>query len=187
MSFFAFIITAVVLFTSCTTDEDPDINNPDNPASGPFVAKVDNVGFPEADLTFTTAKFISSTKMLQITGQPTDRKETITITLMPFAGKVSTVVDWKAGTYDFNPAQMTTSKYLASAEYNKWNGGGYDQWFTKWEYVKTGSIIIESNDGTRLKGAFSFDAVQKNSDGTFNSGSIKRITAGAFELTISSL
>lgn len=176
------IIAIIVLFSSCTNDEEPGSNDS---GSGPFVAKVDNQSFPKADIKLSKAKYVSSTKMLQIIGQPADQKETIVLTLISFGGNVTAVTDWKAGIYDFNPAQMTTSKYLASAEYNKWNGNGYDQWFTEWEYVQTGSIIIESNDGSKIKGTFSFDAVKKNNDGSYDTGSIKKITEGAFDLSIS--
>lgn len=181
------IMLAAVLLSSCAKNDGPSSDNPDNPASGPFVAKVDNQSFPAADIQFTNAKFVSSTKMLQIIGQPTDQKETIILTLMPFGGKVSTAADWKPGTYDFDPIHITNLEYLTSAEYNKWNGNGYDQWFTKWEYVQTGKIIIESNSGTHIKGIFYFDAVRKNSNGAYNSDSIKKITEGKFDLDIKTL
>lgn len=181
------ILATLILISSCSKDDDTNSstpNTPNNSIKSPFVAKVDNESFPVADIEFTKAKYVSSTKMLQIIGQPTDQKETIVITLMAFGGKVATATDWKAGTYDFNPTQLTTSGYMASAEYNKWNGSGYDQWFTNWELAKTGTLIIESNDGAKIKGTFSFDVVKKNSDGSFNSSNIKKITGGAFELTI---
>ena len=176
------ILALAVLLSSCVKDDEPAPDNSGDAAF--FAAKVDNQSFPKADIQFTSAKFVSSTKMLQIIGQPTDQKETIVLTLMPFGGKVATSADWKPGTYDFDPIHVTNLEYLASAEYNKWNDNGYDQWFTKWEYVKTGKIIIETNNGTHIKGTFSFDAVRKNNDGSFNSGSIKKITEGKFDLDI---
>lgn len=176
------ILVLVLLLSSCTKDDEPVPGNPGDAAF--FAAKVDNQSFPKADIQFTSAKFVSSTKMLQIIGQPADQKETIILTLMPFGGKVATFTDWKPGTYDFDPIHVTNLEYLASAEYNKWNGNGYDQWFTKWEYVKTGKIIIETNNGTHIKGTFSFEAVRKNNNGSFDSGSIKKITEGKFDLDI---
>lgn len=176
------IIAITVLFSSCTNDEDPGSNDS---GSGPFVAKVDNQSFPKADIKLSKAKYVSSTKMLQIIGQPADQKETIVLTLISFGGKVAAVTDWKAGTYDFNPAQMNTANYMASAGYSKWNGNSYDAWNMEWEYVQTGSIIIESNDGSKIKGTFSFDAVKKNNNGSYDTGSIKKITEGAFDLSIS--
>ncbi|MCK9453398.1 MAG: DUF6252 family protein [Bacteroidales bacterium] len=175
-------LALAVLLSSCAKDDEP---TPDSSGGAAFfAAKVDNQSFPNADIQFTSAKFVSSTKMLQIIGQPTDQKETIILILMPFGGKVTTSADWKPGAYDFDPIHVTNVEYLASAEYNKWNGSGYDQWFTEWEYVKTGKIIIETNNGTHIKGTFSFDAVRKNNDGSFNSGSIKKITGGKFDLDI---
>lgn len=182
----AFFATLVVC-SSCSKDDGTQPTTPNDPASSFFAAKADNQAFPKAHIEFTTAKFVSSTKMLQIIGQPDDRKETITLTLMPFGGKVTTAADWKPGTYDFDPIHVTNLEYLASAEYNKWNGNGYDQWFTKWEHVKAGKIIISSNTGTHIKGTFSFDAVAKNSDGSFNSGSVKKVTEGTFDLDIKNL
>lgn len=179
-------LATIVLFSSCSKD-DNDSQNPNPSTSAFFSAKVDNQSFPKAELQRTTAKFVSSTKMLQIIGQPEDQKETIVLNLMPFGGTVSTAADWKPGTYDFDPIHVTNLEYLASAEYNKWNGNSYDQWFTNWEYVKIGKIIIESNTGTHIKGTFSFDAVFKNNDGTFNSSSIKKITEGKFDLDIKML
>ena len=171
-----------VLLSSCTKDDEPV---PDNSGGAAFfAAQVDNQSFPTADIKFTSAKFVSSTKMLQIIGQPSDQKESIILTLMPFGEKVATSSDWKPGTYDFDPIHISNVEYLASAEYNKWNGNGYDQWFTNWDYVKTGKIIIETNNGTHIKGTFFFDAVRKNNDGSFNSSSIKKITEGKFDLDI---
>lgn len=172
---------AVTVF-SCSKDDNPIADSPGGSAF--FLAKIDNQAFPNAEITLTTAKYVSSTKMLQIIGQPADQKVTIVLTLMPFGGKVTNAIHWKPGTYDFDPIQVTNLAYLASAEYNQWNGNGYDQWFTKWEYVKTGRIIIETNTGTHIKGTFSFDAVRKNNDGSFNNGSIKKITEGKFDLDI---
>lgn len=179
-----------VLFSSCKKDDDNNPNNPNNPnpaTSAFFSAKVNNQSFPKAELKLTTAKFISSTKMLQIIGQPEDQKETIILNLMPFGGTVSKATDWKPGTYDFDPVHVTNLKYLASAEYNKWNSNGYDQWFTKWDYVKTGEIVIESNTGTHIKGTFSFDAVRQNNDGSFDAVNIKNITEGTFDLDLKTL
>lgn len=195
-------LVLAVLLSSCTKDDaptvdaptvdtpavdEPTVDNSDNSASGPFTAKVDNQSFPNIDIKFTYVQFVSSTKMLQIIGQPTDRKETIVLTLMPFGGKVTASADWKPGTYDFDPIHVTNVEYLASAEYSKWNGNGYDQWFTKWDYVKTGKIIIETNSGTHIKGTFSFDAVRKSSDGSFDNTSIRKITEGSFDLDIKTL
>lgn len=180
-----FIICALLVQASCKKEEKTSPANGQAPlTSSFFTAKVDGQAFPVADIQFTTAKFIPSTKMLQVTGQPTDRKETITLTLMPFGGKVTVAADWKPGTYDFDPVHVSNMEYLASAEYNKWNGNGYDQWFTKWEHVKTGKIIIESNSGTHIKGTFFFDAVRQNADGSYDSGNIKKITEGTFDLDI---
>lgn len=174
-----------VLFSSCAKEDEP---KPDNSGGAAFFTAIaDTQPFPKADIQFTSAKFVSSTKMLQIIGQPTDQKETIILTLIPFGGKVTTSADWKQGTYDFDPIHISNLEYLASAEYNKWNGSGYDQWFTKWEYVKTGKIIIEANNGTHIKGTFSFEAVRKNNDGSYNSGSIKKITEGKFDLDIKAI
>ena len=180
-------LALLVILSSCTKDDETAPDSPAASASGPFVAKVDDQSFPKAHIQNTNVKFVSSTKMLQITGQPEDSKETIVLTLMPFGGKVSTAADWKPGTYDFDPIHVTKAEYLASAEYNKWNGNGYDQWFTKWDYVKVGKIVIETNNGTHIKGTFHFDAVRKNSDGTFNSAGIKKITEGSFDLDIKAI
>ncbi|GAB1403175.1 hypothetical protein MASR1M74_03530 [Lentimicrobium sp.] len=122
--------------------------------------------------------------MLQIIGQPTDQKETIILNLLAFGNNVATAVDWKPGTYDFNPIHVTNLEYLASAAYNKWNGNGYDEWDTRWEYVQNGKIIIETNNGTHIKGTFTFDAVFHNSDGSADPGNVKKITEGKFDLDI---
>ncbi|WP_026762961.1 DUF6252 family protein [Sediminibacterium salmoneum] len=172
------------IFLGACTKSNSGTSNNINAETSPFSAKIDNQAFPKAALEYTMVKYISSTKMLQVVGQPADRKETIILTLMPFSGKVLTAADWKPGTYDFDPVHVSNKEYLASAEYNKWNGNGYDQWFTSWDHVKNGKIIIESNTGTKIKGSFYFDAVLKKSDGTFNATSIRKITDGVFELDI---
>lgn len=179
------ILAVAILLSSCAKDDEPV---PDNSGSATFfAAKVDNQIFTKADIKFTAAKFVTSTKMLQIIGQPADQKETIVLNLMPFGGTVTNAADWEPGTYDFDPIHITQMEYLASAEYNKWNGNGYDQWFTKWDYVQTGQIVIESNTGTHIKGTFYFDAIRKNNDGSFNASSIKKITQGTFDLDIKNL
>lgn len=185
IKFFKFAVLAtIVLFSACSKDDKTEPETQDNSDSAFFAAKVDDQPFPTANIEFTNAKFVNSTKMLQIIGQPEDRKETIVLTLMSMSGKVNTSSDWKPGTYDFDPIHVANLEYLASAEYNKWNGNGYDQWFTAWAHVKTGKITIESNTGSHIKGTFSFDAVRKNSDGSYNTGSIKKITKGSFDLDI---
>jgi hypothetical protein len=184
LPFLKLMACAAVLFSSsCAKDKDAS-PEPSTPPSGPFVAKVDNQAFPTADLQFTKAKFVASTKMLQIVGQPKDRKETIILNLIAMNGKVIAAADWKPGDYDFDPAHVSRLEYQASAEYNKWNGNGYDQWFTVWEYVKTGKITIESNTGKHIKGTFSFDAVLSNGNGSYNTANIKKITSGSFDLDI---
>ena len=172
------------IFLGACTKRDSGPSNNSNTEASPFTAKINNQAFPKAAIEYTMAKYISSTKMLQLVGQPADRKETIVLTLMPFSGKVLSAADWKPGTYDFDPIHVSNKEYLASAEYNKWNGNGYDQWFTSWDHVKNGKIIIESNNGTKIKGSFYFDAVLKKSDGTYNATSVKKITDGVFELDI---
>lgn len=179
------ILTVAVLFSSCAKDDEPGADNSNNAAF--FAAKVDNQQFPTADIKFTTAKFVTSTKMLQIIGQPADQKETIVLYLMPFGETVTNAADWEPGTYDFDPIHVTQMEYLASAEYNRWNGTGYEGWLTSWDHVKAGKITIESNTGTHIKGSFSFDAVFKNNDGSFNASSIKKITEGTFDLDIKNL
>lgn len=184
------ILAVALLLSACSKDDGAkptENNNSGDSTTGPFVAKVDNAWFPKASLEFTSAKYVSSTRMLQIIGQPSDRKESIILTLMSFNTNAKSVTDWKAGSYDFNPAQISNSKYLASAEYNKWNGSTYEQWFTNWDISNIGSIVIESNDGNTIKGTFSFEGIKKNTNGSFDSSSRKNITSGAFELTISKL
>lgn len=180
----SFILSGFFIFLGSCAKSDSGTSNNSNTEASPFTAKIDNQAFPKTVVEYTMAKYISSTKMLQIVGQPADRKETIVLTLIPFSGKVLSAADWKPGTYDFDPIHVTNKEYLASAEYNKWNGNGYDQWLTSWEYVKNGKIIIESNTGTKIKGSFYFDAVLKKSDGTYNATSVKKITDGVFELDI---
>lgn len=177
------VLAALVIFASCKKGSNTP-NNPNNPASGPFVAKVDGSAFPQASLSLTKAKYVTSTKMLQIIGQPADQKEGIILSLMPFG---TDFTYWQPGTYNFDPANVSGLKYMASAEYNKWSGNGYDQWFTKWDYVKSGQIVIESISKTHVKGTFSFDAVKSNNNGTFNASNVKKITAGTFDLDISSI
>ena len=171
-----------VVLSSCSKDDENEPENPDG--SDFFAAKVDNQSYPKADIEYTKAKFVSSTKMLQIIGQPTDQKESIILNLMAFGDKVTTAADWKPGTYDFDPIHVTKLEYLATCSYSKWNGNSYDGWSTNWDYVKNGNITIEANTGTHIKGTFSFDAVRQNNDGSFDSGSIKKITGGKFDLDI---
>lgn len=179
------ILAAIATLASCSKDDNNKPSEPNNPdGSAFFSAKVDNQSFPKAELQFTAAKFVSSTKMLQIIGQPQDQKESIVLSLMPFGGTVTTVADWKPGTYDFDPIHVSNLEYLASAGYSKWNGNSYDMWSTNWDYVKTGKIIIESNSGTQIKGTFFVDVVRQNNDGTFNAADIKKITEGKFDLDI---
>ncbi|GAB1417542.1 hypothetical protein MASR2M12_03070 [Bacteroidales bacterium] len=166
----------IALFTSCNKDK----NNPET-VSGPFVATIDGQSFPATSTTLTKAKYVSSTKMLQIIGQPADQKEAIILSLFPFGSDFS---GWNTGTYNFNPANVTNLKYLLSAEYNRWEGQGYQQWFMKWEHVQTGELVIESISDTKIKGRFHFDAVKMLSNGTFDPTSVKKVTAGAFDLDI---
>lgn len=176
-----FVVLLFGMF-SCNRDDSAPTNNP-SAVSGPFVAKVDGTQFA-TDNSKASAKFVASTKMLQVIGQTSDQKETIVFQLMPFGNTVSAAVDWKPGTYDFDPIHITELKYSASALYTKYVGSEYTNWSTSWEYVKNGKIIIESNTGTHIKGTFFFDTVKQNSNGTFDSSSIKKITEGSFDLDV---
>lgn len=176
---FAISIILSIGIISCK-DASPVSNEP---ISGPFVAKVDGTQFTANDK-LANAKFVTSTKMLQIIGQTSGQVETISLSLMTFGG-VSTVVDLKPGTYDFDPANIAKYKYLVSASYTKYDGSEYINYNTKWDYVQKGKLIIESNTGTHIKGTFYFDAIkQNNSDGSFDASNIKQITEGAFDLDI---
>lgn len=170
----------VLTSVSCKKDSGSGGGGSSN-VSGPFVAKVDGVSFPETSAEKTSAKYVTATKMLQIIGQPADAKQTIVLTLMNFDNAFTF---WKPGVYDFNPTQITAGKYLASAEYNKWNGSGYDQWNEDYDYSQVGKITIESISDTHIKGSFYFTAFKKNSDGSYNHSDIKTVTDGAFDLDI---
>ena len=174
-------LVSLVFFASCRKDDD---NNPSSPTTGPFVAKVDGTAFPTTDAKLTKAKYLSATKTLQIIGQPSDQKEGIILTLLNFD---SGFTSWKPGTYSFDPTNITAGKYLASAEYNKWNGSGYDQWFNNWDNDKTGQIIIESITDTHVKGTFLFNAEKKLPNGSSDPTNVKKITEGAFDLDITKL
>ena len=171
-----------LFFTSCGRDDSSETNDPTNP-TGPFVAKVNDTQFA-TDNSTAKAKFVASTKMLQVIAQTSDNKETLYFNLMAFGNTVNTAGDWKPGTYDFDPIRITEGKYLASGIYTFYNGAEYINWNTNWDYVKTGKITIESNTGTHIKGTFHFDTVKQNSDGTFDASNIKKITAGGFDLDI---
>ncbi len=174
------VLALMVIFAACKKDE---TNNP-TPSGGPFVAKVDGTAFPTTDAKVTKAKYLSATKTLQIIGQPSDQKEGIILTLLNFD---SGFTSWKPGTYSFDPTNITAGKYLASAEYNKWNGSGYDQWFNNWDNDKTGQIIIESITDTHVKGTFLFNAEKKLPNGSSDPTNVKKITEGAFDLDITKL
>lgn len=177
--FKATLLVATIMVTSCSKKDDTQPNP--TPEKGPFVATVDGNAFPAAHLSNTKAKYVTSTKMLQIIGQPADQKETIILTLIATG---SDFTYWEPGTYTYNPYNVAEHNYMASAEYNKWNGSGFDQWQTKWEFVENGQIVIESISETRVKGTFSFDAVKLNMDGSYESGNVKKVTAGAFDLEV---
>src|SRR5690606_18742778 len=173
-------LVSLVVFASCRKDDD---NNPSSPTTGPFVAKVDGKQFA-TDNNSAKAKFVSSTKMLQIIGQTADQTETIHFELLPFRGSVSSASDWFPGTYKFNPVHIYKLEYSASAMFTKYEKSEYINWNTKWEYVQNGEIKIESNTGTHIKGTFSFDVVKQNSNGTFDATNIKKVTEGSFDLDI---
>lgn len=176
--FLAVLGAVLMSVTSCKKDSG---SGGSSNLSGPFVATVDGAAFPNADMTRTTAKFVTSTKMLQIIGQPADAKETIVLSLMNFD---NTIAMRGVGDYDMNPAQVATGKYLLSAEYNKWNGSGYDQWFAEYSLSTVGKLTIESITDTHVKGSFYFEAFKKNTNGSFDASNKKSITQGSFDLDI---
>jgi hypothetical protein len=167
------------------TEPSPNNNNPNNnnPGATFFSAKVDQSNFPTADIQFTKAKFVNATKMLQIIGQPNDQKETIVLSLMCINGKVNSVTDWTPGSYGFGAKTLDPINYIGSGEYNKWNGSGYEQWFADGANNE-GTLIILANDGTKIKGTFSFKAAFKNANGSYNISNIKSISDGQFDLEI---
>lgn len=58
IQYFKIVLPAtVVLFSACSNEDD---TYPD--ASGPFVAKDDNQSFSKAELEFTKAKYVSSSR-----------------------------------------------------------------------------------------------------------------------------
>lgn len=177
------VLVMLLVMTSCSSDDNNDNNN-NPPGSGPFVATVDGTAFPTANLSFTKAKYVEQTKMLQIIGQPTGQTETIFFNLMPFG---TDFTYWQPGTYNFNPANLATAGYLASAQYNKWNGTTYDLWNVNYEIDPTGQIVIESITDTHVKGTFYFNAVRLNTDGSYDSSNVVEITQGSFDLDIERL
>jgi hypothetical protein len=184
------ILSTIIALSSCTkkdsgtTGGSTSTPTPTTPTtSGKFVAKVDGVSF-KTDDSKASAKYVPSTKMIQIIGQNSDQTETIVFQIMPLGGTVSSAADWKPGTYTFDPSNITKLKYSASGMYTTYESSQYVNWSTKWEYVQKGSIIIESNTGTHVKGTFHFDVVKQNNDGSFDASSIKVISEGAFDLDI---
>lgn len=179
------LIAIMLLLGACSKKDSttPDKSKPTTTtASGPFVAKVDGVQFV-SDSSQAKAKYVVSTKMLQLIGQ-TSKQETIHFELTTFGTSVTKPEDWKPGTYDFDPTRITTDNYLASAMFTNYSGTEYVNWSAKWEYVKTGKIVIESNTGTHVKGTFYFDLVKQNNNSTFDSTNIKKVTEGSFDVDI---
>lgn len=174
-------VVALTFFTACSGDEsEPAPADPAPATSAPFAAKVDGTDM-QGTKDLSMGKYVSSTKMLQVIGQTSEQKETIHFSLMTFD---SNFTGWKAGTYNFDPANVASSKYLASAMYTAYNGSAYENWSTTWDHVKTGQIVIETISETHLKGTFHFEAVKQNNDGTFDANNKKTITAGTFDLDI---
>lgn len=174
---------------SCEKDDNNNTSNNNNTTNPPatfFDAKVDQNNFPTANIKFTMAKYVSSTKMLQIIGQPEDQKETIVITLMCTNGKVQSVTDWNVGNYAFQNKTKEGINFNAVGEYNKWNGSGYEQWFSDGANNQ-GELRIDKNDGQNIIGTFSFNAAFKNTDGSFNTNNLKHISEGTFNLEIKTL
>ena len=101
-------MASVIILSSCSNDDSPS-----NPASGPFVAKVDGAQFT-SDAAEAKAKYATSTKMLQMVGRVNGSNETIVLSLMPFSADFTF---WQPGTYDFNPGNITTSNYMACLLY----------------------------------------------------------------------
>ena len=177
------VLVVLLVLSSCSSDDD-NKSTPNPPGSGPFVATVDGTAFPAANMSFTKAKYVESTKMLQIIGQPTGQTETIFFNLMPFG---TDFTFWQPGTYNFNPANVASAGYLASAQYNKWNGSAYEIWNVNYDLDPTGQIVIESITDTHVKGTFYFNAVRMNNDGTYDSSNVVEITQGSFDLDIERL
>lgn len=183
------ILISCSLLLSCKKDNNTTNNNNssnNNNTTTPaafFSALVDQNNFPTADIQFTMAKYVSSTKMLQIIGQPKDQKETIVLSFVSTNGKITSVTDWKKGEYKFGSNSTGAINYVCSGEYNKWNGSAYEQWFTDGAQNE-GTIQISSNDGTKIKGTFTFKAAFKNANGSYNTSNIKSISDGQFDLEI---
>lgn len=171
-------LSLIVSMSSCKKDENS--NHEENiDSKKPFYAKVDGKDFS----TEGSAKYVPSTKMLQIIGQTSDSKETIILSLMPFSSGITEAKDWKPGTYDYSTLKFGDLSFAGSSEYNKWNGSGYEQWFADSKFGDA-QVTIESNDGKNLKGKFQFEAAFKNSDGSSNFSNTKKITSGQFNVTI---
>ncbi len=173
------LLGCFILFTSCKKEEDDTNNNNSNAA---FKANIDGTTFSTNS---ASAKFVSSTKMLQIIGQNPNQNGTLHFQLMSFDGTVSTAADWETKEYNFDPVNITNWIYSASATYTVLENSNYVNWVTKWEHVQAGKIIIESNTGTQITGKFSVDLVKQNSDGSFDTNNIKKVTDGEFNVKIS--
>lgn len=172
------LFSLIVLLSSCKKDEsDQQTETPSK--SKTFYAKVDSKDFSTEGI----AKYISSTKMLQIIGQTSDAKETIILTLMPISAGITEAKDWKPGTYEYSTLKFGDLSFVGSSEYNKWNGSGYEQWFADSKFGDA-KVTIESNDGKNLKGKFHFEAAFKNTDGTSNQSNTKKVTEGQFNVEI---
>lgn len=180
MNYTKFILIAllsnIVLVTSCKKD-DEDINT----SNAPFKAKIDGQVFESKT---GQAKYVSSTKMLQILGQD-NNLGTLHFQLLPLGGTVNSASEWVPAEYDYDPIHISEMKYSASANYTASVNGTYVNWTTKWDYVQAGKIKIESNSGTHIKGTFSADLVKLNTDGSHDPNNIKKVTDGEFDLEIS--
>ena len=178
--FSALMIASVVLLSLSGCSKNDDDTN--NPASGPFVAKVAGTQFPTATY---SAKYVTSTKMLQIIGQAAGSTETINLSLMPLFNPGFTY--WTPGTYEFKEG----SEYIVFGEYNIWPNGMSENSKAWQAYAQgtasAGKIVITSITDTHVKGTFEFKGTLHNNDGTYNTADTKQITDGAFDLPITRL
>ncbi|MFA7444911.1 MAG: hypothetical protein WCY89_03130 [Flavobacteriaceae bacterium] len=184
LSKYAVMAFVAVSMISCSSDEGGENNNDDNPQSGPFVAKVDGENFATKGY---QAKYLSSTKMLQIIGNTESNEETIVISIIRIGDEtITSLSDWTPQTFEMGaPNPWGEGYYTSSIGYNKYNYNidGYEMWQNNPEgEIQVGQIKITEISGNHIKGTFFVDTYKY--DGTYNLSDVKHITVGAFDLDV---
>ena len=158
------MVTSLVTLSSCSNDDDNSGNGGSAP-SGTLVAKVDGTNYQSATIS-SSATVANGGQNLIIIASNSDGNG-FAISIFGYSGP---------GTYPLTGADPLITNTASYTETDISNPMNTQIWSAPFDTTEVGSVVIEEETDSNIKGTFEFTGMNSNDNST------KVISEGAFDL-----